>query len=63
MDEIEQEVTLLRLGSRNMYREARPRKGVLRSEVLTSFWVRLEWLWLDPLPDHSDILAEILAAP
>jgi Uma2 family endonuclease len=62
VDEIEQQVTLLRLGPRKVYREVRPRKGVLTSEILAGFWVRLEWLWQDPLPDQMDILTEILAA-
>jgi Uma2 family endonuclease len=63
VDEIEQEVTLLRLGSRRTYREVRPRKGVLQSEILAGFWVRLEWLWQAPLPDPLDTLAEVLAVP
>jgi hypothetical protein len=39
-----------------------PRNGVLRSEVLAGFWIRLEWLWQEPLPDVIDILSEILGA-
>ena len=42
VDEIEQQATLLRLGPRKTYREVRSRKGVLQSEILSGFWVRLE---------------------
>ncbi len=63
VDDIEQAVTLLRLDRRKRYREVQTRSGVLRSEALTGFWIRPEWLWQDPLPDKIDILSEILAAP
>jgi Uma2 family endonuclease len=62
VDEIEQQVTLLRLDARGRYREVRPRKGVLHSEALAGFWLRPEWLWQQPLPDLTDILAQLLSA-
>lgn len=61
IDEWEQKVLLLRLDSRGKYREVRPRKGVLFSEVLTGFWLRPAWLWQDPLPDEMDILQQLLS--
>jgi Uma2 family endonuclease len=61
VDEMEQKVTLLQLGARGKYREARPRKGVLHSAVLPGFWLRPEWLWQQPLPKKTEVLAMLLA--
>jgi Uma2 family endonuclease len=61
IDEPEQKVTLLRLGKDGKYREVRPRKGVLQSKALPGFWLRIEWLWQEPLPKKVPILNEILA--
>jgi Uma2 family endonuclease len=59
VDEILQKVTLLRLAA-GRYREVRPKKGELHSQVLTGFWLRPEWLWQDPRPKKTDVLAQIL---
>jgi Uma2 family endonuclease len=59
IDEMQQRVTLLRLAA-GAYREVRPRKGILRSRVVKRFWLRPEWLWQDPLPKKSAVLAELL---
>jgi Uma2 family endonuclease len=61
VDEPEQKVTLLRLDSKGKYREVRPSKGVLCSQVLTDFWIRPEWLWQNPRPKKLDVLREIMA--
>jgi Uma2 family endonuclease len=60
IDEMDQSVTLLRL-KQGKYREVKPRKGELHSEVLTGFWLRPEWLWQRPFRDEIDTLEEILA--
>jgi Uma2 family endonuclease len=60
IDEMYQSVTLLRL-RKGKYREVRPKKGELGSNVLDGFWLRKEWLWQDPRPDEFDTLLEILA--
>lgn len=60
IDEMDQSVTLLRL-KQGKYREVKPRKGELHSEVLTGFWLRPEWLWQRPFRDEIDTLTEILA--
>jgi Uma2 family endonuclease len=62
VDEELEKVTLLRLGPRG-YREARPRKGCLLSTVLPGFWFRPAWVWQQPRPKKSAVLAEILAGP
>lgn len=60
IDDMDQSVTLLRL-KQGKYREARPKKGELHSEILTGFWLRPEWLWQEPLPDEIETLEQILA--
>jgi Uma2 family endonuclease len=61
VDEMKQEVIVLRLGANGKYREVRPRKGELHSQALPGFWFRPEWLWQQPLPKKTKTLAEILA--
>ena len=34
-------------------------QGVYESEVIRDFWLRVEWLWQDPLPPAEDVLLEI----
>ncbi len=60
VDEIEERVTMLRLTAKRAYRELRPRKGVLTSEVLPGFWFRPEWLWQDPRPKKVELLKLLL---
>jgi len=35
------------------------REGVYRSEVVAGFWLRVEWLWQEPLPKTLDVLREL----
>lgn len=35
------------------------REGVFRSEVLPGFWLRVEWLWQEPMPSPVRAVAEI----
>jgi Uma2 family endonuclease len=60
IDEPQQKVTVLRLGKDGKYREIRPKKGILQSKALPGFWLRVEWLWQEPLPKKIPILKEIL---
>ncbi len=62
VDEMQQRVTLLKRSASGAYREAKPRKGVLHSQALPGFWLRPEWLWQQPRPKKTMILAEILQA-
>jgi len=34
-------------------------KGIYRAEVLPDFWLRVEWLWQEPLPKTLDVLREL----
>ena len=63
IDEELEKVTLYRLGPNKKYREAKPRNGELRSEVLTGFWMRPEWIWQQPRPKKMDVLSHILSRP
>jgi Uma2 family endonuclease len=60
IDEIEETITLLRLGPNGKYREVRPKKGEWHSEVLPGFWVRPDWLFRNPRPWKYDALKMIL---
>jgi Uma2 family endonuclease len=53
IDDVEQKVTVYRLAPRGRYQEVRPKKGVLRSQVLPGFWLRPGWLWQDPRPKKT----------
>ena len=49
-----------RLGKDGLYRVAfAGREGIFRSEVLPGFWLRVEWLWQEPLPKVLDVLREL----
>jgi len=56
IDEFKKLVTLLRLDSRGKYREVRPQKGLLYSQVIKGFWLDPSWLWQEPLPDTLETL-------
>ena len=63
VDEVEQKVTLLRLAANGKYREVRPKKGELHSQVVPGFWIRPEWLWQEPLPKKVEVLKLLLQRP
>ena len=60
VDEMSQGVVLLKRSASGAYREVKPRNGVLHSQVLPGFWLRPEWLWQQPRPKKTMVLAEIL---
>jgi hypothetical protein len=35
------------------------REGVYHSEALPGFWLRVEWLWQEPLPKTLDVLRDL----
>ncbi len=61
IDEEEKTILLLRLNGRGRYREVRPRRGLLSSEVLTGFWLDPAWLWQQPRPHRLAIVQQLLA--
>ena len=49
------------LTAANQYRLVQPdAEGTYRSAVLPDFWLRVEWLWQEPLPSLIRTLAEIV---
>ena len=53
------QVRVLRKGKEG-YEEKVMRKGVLKSEVVEGFWVKVEWLFKKPLPDELETLQRLL---
>ncbi len=48
------------LGVDNNYQVALPdAEGVYHSKVVAGFWLRVEWLWEEPLPPVLDVLREL----
>ena len=48
------------LDERNRYLPAPMESpGIYRSRVLTSFWLRTDWLWQQPLPDPTTVLLQV----
>jgi Uma2 family endonuclease len=60
VDEIEETITLLRLGADGKYSEVKPKKGEYHSRVLKGFWLRPEWLFHSPRPRKLDVLRMLL---
>lgn len=60
IDPTRERVEFYRLDARGMYRLIDPDAiGIYRSQVVDDFWLRVEWLWQDPLPMEEDVLREI----
>jgi Uma2 family endonuclease len=47
-----------RVGRR--YRSEAKSRGILRSQVMKGFWLKVEWLWQKELPDPTECLQVIL---
>lgn len=61
VDPDRQQAGFYRLDERGRYRMVVPdSQGVFRSEAVPGFWLSIEWLWQDPLPDEGEILARLL---
>ncbi len=55
---------LFRLDAEGRYQRIPPdAEGIYRSEVVLGFWIRVSWLWQDPMPDPLDILRELGVIP
>jgi Uma2 family endonuclease len=61
LDEVQQKVTVLRLGRDRKYHEVRRAKGWLVSQVFPKFRILPEWLWQRPEPDPGEIVSQLLA--
>jgi Uma2 family endonuclease len=48
--------------TQGMYRLVDPdAQGIYRAAVVDDFWLRVDWLWQEPLPMEEDVLREIRA--
>lgn len=47
------------LDAAGLYQNVLPGEGIYRSQVLPGFWLRVEWLWREPLPDATQALLTI----
>jgi Uma2 family endonuclease len=60
IDPISEEAEFYRIDADNHYYLVLPDdKGIYHSEVVRGFWLRVSWLWHEPLPPVLDILREL----
>ncbi|MCP9494415.1 MAG: Uma2 family endonuclease [Pyrinomonadaceae bacterium MAG19_C2-C3] len=57
-DQKRKQAEFYRLNAEGMYQPVLIEDGIFRSEVLTGFWLRIEWLWREPLPTLVSVLRE-----
>jgi Uma2 family endonuclease len=60
IDERLKHIMLLRLDSTGKYRQVQPRGDILRSKVISGFWLKTDWLWQEPRPRVRTVLQRIL---
>jgi Uma2 family endonuclease len=62
VDLVANEVRFFQLDAQGTYQSvASDAEGIYRSRAVPGFWLRVEWLWRDPLPDVDEALREIAA--
>jgi Uma2 family endonuclease len=60
IDPDRQQAEFYRLGAGGHYRLfTADAEGIYQSEVLPGLWLRVEWLWQEPLPKVLDVLREM----
>jgi Uma2 family endonuclease len=60
IDPIRQQAEFYRLGADNHYHLILPdEEGIYHSEVVRGFWLRVSWLWEEPLPPVWDVWQEL----
>ena len=59
IDPVRREAEFYRLDDRGIYRLVPPdHEGVYRSAVVEGFWIRVEWLWQEPIPPVLDVVRQ-----
>ena len=62
IDPISEEAEFYRMGADNHYHLVLPDdKGIYHSEVVAGFWLRVSWLWQEPLPRVWEIWQEFFS--
>jgi len=60
IDPIRQQAEFYRIGTDNHYHPVLlDAEGIYHSQVVTGFWLRVSWLWQEPLPRVLDVLREL----
>ena len=60
IDPIRQQAEFYHLGDDNYYHLVLPNsEGVYQSRSVAGFWLNIDWLWQDPLPDELTILRKL----
>jgi Uma2 family endonuclease len=60
IDPIREQAEFYRVGTDNHYHPVMPDdEGIYHSETVESFWLRVSWLWHDPLPPVLEICREL----
>jgi Uma2 family endonuclease len=60
IDPIRRQAEFYQLGEDGIYRLASiiDEDGIYHSRALEGLWLRVEWLWLDPMPRLMDVLRQ-----
>ena len=60
IDPLRQQAEFYRLGTDNHYHPVLPDdEDIFHSEVVTGFWLRVSWLWQEPLPPVLEVWKEL----
>jgi len=60
IDPLRERAEFYQLDEEGFYRPVSPDvEGVYRSQVVSGFWLKVEWLWQEPLPSPVRVVAEI----
>lgn len=60
VDPIRQQAEFYRLGNDDHYHLSLPdAEGVYHSLSVTGFWLKIDWLWQDSLPDELEVLRQL----
>lgn len=58
IDPVRKQAEFYQLGENRIYRLMSVKDSVFRSAVLEGFWLKVEWLWQEPLPSLLSVLKE-----
>lgn len=60
VDPVRQQVEFYQLAAQKRYNLIAPdAEDIYRSAILSGFWIRVAWLWQDPLPAAEELLLDI----
>jgi Uma2 family endonuclease len=60
IDPLHQETEFYQIGTDNQYHQFLPdAEDIYHSQIVTGFWLKVSWLWQEPLPRVLDVLREL----